>query len=642
MWNTAIFVSSFSLLVIAAPSPRAANGCIQIAGKTFSPPADALSCMKSFAFNETLRQNILTNVARVFDFFSFESYYLDSPPPFEESTNNIRDSLARINSTVYGTDYDFNKDLYDFVTQLNDGHTRWFPTCYTSFQNIIPVPVISLEEDGVESVFIAPDSVEYISQLGDEFTGYYDSINFNWKRLAGAKILEIGGQDPYDYVDHIASTVSGNFLDHGVRVNSVFTSYLLLGSDFSQRLGDLAGPNNVEHTSLTFKLVPLGSTISETVVVPYLASYLGAAFTDADSFWQSNCAVKDGTNGQDFRKLRTTPPPKPKIAKAEIIDKGKMNALALPSPFHPVVPTVDGSTGVIQSFILPDGQTGVMYVGSFSEDPNSFEVDVISAITAFKSAGITRLLIDLTNNNGARRAFDYVQQVNKHIGGYVCLGQFLHQYLAGSNSGYPGFVSSIRAGSLAQKIVAADIVQELDVTRTFFTADNWLDVNGTRMQKSFDYINPPTALTINDRSDPTSKRFLNYQDTCSMFFSNPVPADPPFDLSKIAIVSNGNCASTCAMFSTLMYEKHNTTIAVFGGKPGESMEFKGMSGNQVLEWTDLDSEIKTAGLKEDPLAPPDLLVNGNFRADLQSLCAKFYLIVTTGGQHGVILTKILL
>ena len=48
-----------------------------------------------------------------------------------------------------------------------------------------------------------------------------------------------------------------------------------------------------------------------------------------------------------------------------------------------------------------------------------------------------------------------------------------------------------------------------------------------------------------------------------------------------------------------------------------------MAGNQVLEWTDLDSEIKTAGLKDvrgfltllahiaqrseqDPLAPPDL------------------------------------
>lgn len=38
---------------------------------------------------------------------------------------------------------------------------------------------------------------------------------------------------------------------------------------------------------------------------------------------------------------------------------------------------------------------------------------------------------------------------------------------------------------------------------------------------------------------------------------------------------SGNCASTCAMFSTLMNERLQTKIAVFGGKPGENVEFKG-------------------------------------------------------------------
>ena len=97
-----------------------------------------------------------------------------------------------------------------------------------------------------------------------------------------------------------------------------------------------------------------------------------------------------------------------------------------------------------------------------------------------------------------------------------------------------------------------------------------------------------------------------------------------------------------------MFERHQTKIAVFGGKSGEKMQYKGtidlmfillshcvlksllslstgMAGNQVLEWSDLDTEIKTAGVKsvccshlppvvctqhihhfQDPLAPPDL------------------------------------
>src|SRR6266446_9759823 len=67
------------------------------------------------------------------------------------------------------------------------------------------------------------------------FTRYYDSIGFDWKRLASAEVLRIEGMDPYDYVDLVADTVTGTYLDHGVRVNSVFTSYRLLDSSFSQR-----------------------------------------------------------------------------------------------------------------------------------------------------------------------------------------------------------------------------------------------------------------------------------------------------------------------------------------------------------------------------------------------------------------------
>lgn len=81
--------------------PRSEDPCTKVAGKTFVPPADALACLKSFPFNETLRQNVMSVVSTVFDFYTFEDYYLDSPPPFQESTKNIRAELARINSTTY-------------------------------------------------------------------------------------------------------------------------------------------------------------------------------------------------------------------------------------------------------------------------------------------------------------------------------------------------------------------------------------------------------------------------------------------------------------------------------------------------------------------------------------------------------------
>ncbi|KAH9854585.1 hypothetical protein C2E23DRAFT_817092 [Lenzites betulinus] len=585
---------------LAAPAAHAADPCVKIAGKTFVPPQDALACMKSFPFNETLRQNVLTVISRVFDFYTFEDYYLNSPPPFQDSTKNIRAELARINRTHYATDFDFNKDVYDFTTQLNDGHTRWFPDCQTQFQNILPAPIVTLEENGVQGVFVAPDSVEFISQLGTNFTSFFDSIHFNWQRLAGARVLAIEGMDPFDYAVKIAETQSGNYLDLGVRVNSAFSSYRISGTDFSQRLGDISGPQFPTQTTLTLTLIPVNSTRQETVAVPYLTNYLGAPFTDGADFWAINCAAQPGTNGVDFKddaQLQKSSGGSRKLARAAIVDSSLKNAIGLPSEFQPTVPSVNGSEGVIKSYILPDKKTGVMFVGSFEPDDfNQFQTDVASAMSDFQDAGVSQLLVDLTNNGG----------------GFVCLGQFLHAFLSGTKSlgnfPNPGFESTARANPLAQKIVASDIALGLNSNFAFYAPDNWAFPNNTQFPVTRNYMKPPSSRQINGQTFLESQRI---QDVCP--FVVDLPEEPMFAPSKIAIVGNANCASTCAMFSTLMNERHNTKIAIFGGKPGLQMQFKGMAGNQVLEWFDIDSEIKTANLKDDPLAPPDLLVSGDMR-----------------------------
>ncbi len=61
-----------------------------------------------------------------------------------------------------------------------------------------------------------------------------------------------------------------------------------------------------------------------------------------------------------------------------------------------------------------------MFIGSFEGDFDQFQRDTVSAFDKFKETGVSRLLIELTDNGG----------------GYVCLGLFLHQYLAGARYGY--------------------------------------------------------------------------------------------------------------------------------------------------------------------------------------------------------------
>ncbi|KAM5545927.1 hypothetical protein V8D89_000053 [Ganoderma adspersum] len=591
-------------VALAAPS-AASDPCAKVAGKAFVPPADALACYKSFPFNETLRQNVLTVVDRVFNFYTFEDYYLHSPRPFQDSTVNIRAQLKRIGSTKYKTDFDFNHDLYNVVNQLNDGHTLWLSNCYGVYENLLPAPIATLEQNGAEGVYVVPDLDQFIPLLGSNFTGYYESAKFDWKRLAGARVVEIEGKDPYAYAERVAHTQSGNYLDHGVRVNSVFSSYRISGTSYSQRFGDLAGSAFPDKDTLTMKVHVVNATRPETIKIPFLASYSGTPFTNGADFWAKNCVPNAQTNGIDYKNtgemeklVKRSPQRARKMAKASRIDKQKV-AVGLPTQFEPTAPKLNGSEGVIKSYILPDGKTGVMFVSSFEpDDANAFMTDVQTAFTQFKAKGVSQLLLDLTNNGG----------------GYVCLGQFLHAFLVGKkNLGdfkNPGFQSTMRASPLAQKILTSVISLGLNDTISFYTPDNWAFLNDTQMPLNHNYMAPTTTRKINGKEFIESQRFA---DACEATFNVDIPEEPYFALDKIAIIGNANCASTCAMFTTLMNERHNTAIANFGGKPGSKFEYKGMAGNQVLEWFDLDSEIKTANLKNDPLAPPDLLVNANIR-----------------------------
>jgi len=147
----------------------------------------------------------------------------------------------------------------------------------------LPTPVISLAEGGEFNLYVAPDAVELVSLFGDEFTSYYDELGFDWKRLAGAKIVKVEGKSSYDYVDYLASTRAGNFLDHGIRVNSVFTGYRIVGSDWSQGFGLFAGRDFPDQDHLTMSVIPVGSQKAEKVQVPFYAGYFGAPFTDGAS-----------------------------------------------------------------------------------------------------------------------------------------------------------------------------------------------------------------------------------------------------------------------------------------------------------------------------------------------------------------------
>lgn len=143
--------------------------------------------------------------------------------------------------------------------------------------------MVTLEADGYESVYVLPDLTSFVPLVSPEYAAHFNSIGFDWARLAGAEVLEIEGLPAYEYADLIADTVTGNYLDHGVRVNSAFSSYRISDNAFSQRFGDIAGPLFPNQDSLTMTVILVNQSDPEVVTIPFLAAYLGEPFTDATS-----------------------------------------------------------------------------------------------------------------------------------------------------------------------------------------------------------------------------------------------------------------------------------------------------------------------------------------------------------------------
>ena len=292
--------------------------CSKVAGQQYVDPLAAEACLSSFPFNETLKQNVLSVVSGALDFYTWEAHYLELPEPFHNASWDIRAEIRRINQTRYDvsmsptlvdtsligrvttkSDYLFNRDLYDVLNRLYDGHTGvyffspngfahdhfrplvYLPHCYLAYFYLLPASVVLLDT----GIHIAPDSDTLFDGLGHNFTSFYEEKGVDWKRLAGARVLEIEGRPAWEYIDYIADNVAGDILDHNARTNLAFSTYFFDNSTHLRLFGLVASRNFLMETSLELSVVPVNSTSKEPerVKVPFVASYLGEPFEDKNS-----------------------------------------------------------------------------------------------------------------------------------------------------------------------------------------------------------------------------------------------------------------------------------------------------------------------------------------------------------------------
>ena len=88
-----------------------------------------------------------------------------------------------------------------------------------------------------------------------------------------------------------------------------------------------------------------------------------------------------------------------------MLDTAPLSDATLPPDLQPAGP-LDGSAGDAQFFMLDDGKTGVLALGSFSWDSiYNGENALMKGFQSLRAANATQLIVDVSNNGG----------------GYICL-----------------------------------------------------------------------------------------------------------------------------------------------------------------------------------------------------------------------------
>lgn len=81
-----------------------------------------------------------------------------------------------------------------------------------------------------------------------------------------------------------------------------------------------------------------------------------------------------------------------------MLDTSPLSNVVLPPTLQPSLTPVNGSRSVAQFYILNDGKTGILALGSFSDtDFNTFLDGMLQGLLSLKSQGATQLIVDLVS-----------------------------------------------------------------------------------------------------------------------------------------------------------------------------------------------------------------------------------------------------
>lgn len=546
------------------------------------------NCALNISLDSSVFSQTLSSIRKTIPMYVFLEYVKDALDPHFNIQVDLLAELEKISQQHYERDFDFHQDLVTLFRKLNDGHTLYFgPQCYGNLIYRQPFTIISYVENGIQKIGIA--SLNNASGI----VNYYQQLGFDLNSYVGSEIKEIDGELALNYMINWANQYSGGYKDPGARFNVAISNLFMTRS-----LNRSPIPSK---PTVTYVLSRDGAA-DVTLELPWVGSSL-MSYNSSVDFYQS-CLSSPSSQ----HTTRTTLTQQPLIeAKRQKLLHPLQELRTSPLLSHTVQTehkVVNRLTGDQVSYFEIDGQVGVITIDSFvPQSEVAFAKDFQMSMYMAKLNKIPKLIIDVTNNGG----------------GEECLGYALIKYLYSSTFSQNFATLFARTDMIATELgraLALKGASQLGPNDdSIWNPTTWRDMNGVTYSDASWYTVQHNYTRGGNNAPSHAYTSILKENYCQSSFDNYYFTGEDllnYSPDNIILLSNGRCASTCALFTRHLQESKKAKTVVVGGVHRQSQQIAQVPGGQVYEFEDLLADIQTLKINSD-LAPSPLPVKSRLR-----------------------------
>ncbi|KAJ5229090.1 hypothetical protein N7489_009798 [Penicillium chrysogenum] len=564
--KTVLTPVALAAVVGAAGSIRDVEPCAQVSKlvedankdqtNAIVPHEMAHQCLSSMPFDSDRALDFLIQVRKILEFQSTIDILKDPPTgytmPSTDIMKGIDTIMGKAKSNSYTSQFEMDLEINRLIKTAHDGHLAFQLCSQSIFTYQIDMPLVSISKDGL--------ALPQVYALGDAKLQKVDPD-------AVSPLVSINGTNVATYLESYSS--DQNLQDRDAQYNRVFPAPARSVTNTPTGVNGIWASIGdwTDGAQLSLKF---GNGTEKTIQKTATPSEKFFSYGNGTRLYEIACLPRDLSTASSS------------LSGAE---EASSEIEGLPSTtWRSSANSIAGYYSKLSG--LED--TAIIFLPTFSSSASEVSKIAVDFLQNSTESGKKNVLIDLSSNPG----------------GYMSIGIDLSRIFFPNAAPYTA--TRFRAHDAAEYLTKAYSRDGSTDTSNVFAYRQMVRPDQRTGFSSWEDLYGPHEILGSSASSLLAN--FNYTSTSSKNFPingyGPVPLNPsksPFPADNIAIITDGDCVSTCAFFVKLMKRQGVRTIT-FGGRPRKApmQGVGGVKGGQSLGINYINGYIEQAnGLIRD-------------------------------------------